>query len=281
MLPFISIGTFTIATYGLMILVGILCGMLLLWLRARHKHYPVQDALFGFFYSILGAVVGGKLFYLAQTLPQIVTYWHTIITQPALIMGFLTGGFVFYGSLIGGFLGALIYAKQFHLPFIPLIEMLIPAVPLIHGFGRIGCFLTGCCYGIPYNGPFSVTFTLSQVAPLGIPLFPVQLLESALLFLLAAFLLIYDVRVKRPRSLVGCYLLGYGVIRFITEMFRGDAVRGSLWVLSTSQWLSLVGIIVGIILLVRLRIPPRSERTPGPARTPLPPQGSSEEGPLA
>ena len=302
MLPTFNIGHFTIAGYGLMIVIGIACGLLLLWRHARRLNYPVQDALFAFFYGALGVAVGGKLFYLAQSLPQIIDHWPQISASPQLILSLLSSGFVFYGGLMGGIAGAFIYARQFHLPFIPLLQTVIPALPLVHAFGRIGCFLAGCCYGIPCSGPLCVVFPHSPVAPPNTPLFPVQLLESALLFLLTAILLLYVTKgtgrfvtpnvtkgtgrfvtsvndktaatpprhsptssgvtgersgdVSPDRSPVtlrspnptALYLLLYGIIRFGTEFLRGDLARGSLWLLSTSQWISLLAITTAILL---------------------------------
>jgi len=252
MMPFIHIGPITLASYGTMILIGMICGAFLIWLRSRYKKYSFQDALFAFFYGMIGVIVGAKLFYLVQALPEIISHWDVIMAEPELLLGILTAGFVFYGGLFGGIAGVFIYAKQFKISFRALIELLIPAVPLIHAFGRIGCFLAGCCYGIPCDGPFCVVFEHTDFAPLNIPLFPVQLLESLLLFLLTGFLLLYDARAKKTRSLVGWYLLLYGIIRMVTEMFRGDLIRGSFLFFSTSQWVSIVLIVVAIMLLIKL-----------------------------
>ena len=259
MLPHIQIGPLELSSYGTMILIGILLGVLLLRQRTRRKNYSTQDALFALLYSIIGLAIGAKLFYLVGVAPQIVEHWEAITqsseTMFQVFTGLLTSGFVFYGGLFGGLAGAWIYSRQFHLSFRGLLEILIPVLPFIHAFGRIGCFLAGCCYGIEYDGFLCVTFTLSDIAPSGIPLFPVQLLESALLFLLTAFLLLYDARARHPRTLVGWYLLLYGLIRMITELFRGDLERGFFLFLSTSQWISVALIIVAIILLVRWKTP--------------------------
>ncbi|MCL2339287.1 MAG: prolipoprotein diacylglyceryl transferase [Actinomycetia bacterium] len=253
MLPTWQLGPFTLASYGTLIILGCLVGAAALVWQARRQKYPVQDALFAFLYGLLGVIIGGKVFYLVQSIPELVAQWGEIGADPTRLLSYLSGGFVFYGSLLGGILGVLIYARQFRMFFGPLIITLIPVVPLIHAFGRLGCFCAGCCYGIAYDGPFSVVFSQSPpgLAPHGVPLFPVQLLESALLLALAAFLFVYSNRAKQPRNLLGCYLLGYGLIRFATEFLRGDAVRGFWWILSTSQWISLLAIGVAIILLWR------------------------------
>jgi len=236
-----------------MIVIGALCGALLLRFHARRKKFPVEDAYFAYLYGIFGLAVGAKLLYLIQALPYMITNWDTLEINLSFFADLLTKGFVFYGGLFGGIAGVLLYAKQYHFKFLYLLELLVPALPVAHAFGRIGCFLSGCCYGIPYDGLFSVCFPSNSFGPINTPLFPVQLLESALLFSLAAFLLLYDARVKQPRNLIGWYLFLYGIIRMITEMFRGDELRGIFLFFSTSQWISVFLIGAGVVLLLRYK----------------------------
>ena len=257
--PFIYIGPLRLASYGTMILIGIACGIVLLRFRAKRRDFSFEHALYALIYGAIGLALGAKLFYLAQALPSIVSNWDMFAAQPKLLLDLVTSGFVFYGGLFGALAGVLIYARQYRLSFLALLELLTPAIPLIHAFGRIGCFLAGCCFGIEYDGPFCVTFTSTDIAPLNIPLFPVQLMESALLFMLAAFLLIYDARAKKPRCLIGWYLLLYGMIRMVTELFRGDEIRGIFLLFSTSQWISILMIVVAIVLLVKLKVPQQPE----------------------
>ena len=139
--------------------------------------------------------------------------------------------------------------KQRRLSFDSLGRDLVPALPLFHAFGRVGCFLAGCCYGIPAPaGWLGVTFPASAVeAPSGVPLLPVQLYEAAgcvLLFLLLDHL---TDRGWPGGRLLALYLALYAVFRFLLEFLRGDAVRGSLGPLSTSQVISLA-VLAGVLL---------------------------------
>ena len=162
-----------------------------------------------------------------------------------------TNGFVFYGGLIGAVLAMWWYTHHFKMDFWQSVELLIPSVPLVHAFGRIGCFCGGCCYGIPFDPPIGIAFTNSPVAPNGIPLFPVQLVEAGLNFLLFFFLL-WFARKPRPQGrILGAYVIAYAVIRFVLEFLRYDYERGILWVFSTSQWISLILLPIGIWLLAR------------------------------
>ena len=202
-----------------------------------------------FLWGVLGAVIGAKLFYLLPLLPQLVADLPLLRTAPNYLMAkYLSGGFVFYGGLLGGLAGAWLFCKQRRTSFAALGRDLVPALPLFHAFGRVGCFLAGCCYGIPAPvGWLGVTFPASAVeAPSGVPLLPVQLYEAAGCVLL--FLLL-DHLVKRGwpgDCLLAVYLALYAVFRFLLEFLRGDAVRGFLGPLSTSQVISLV--VVGVVL---------------------------------
>jgi len=276
MLPYLRIGPFEIASYGFMILIGIVCGALALRLHARRKQFPVDDLFFAYLYGIIGLAVGAKLLYLIQSLPRFIADWDNLVFDQEFFTSLLTTGFVFYGGLFGGIAGVFIYAKQYRFKFLHLFEMLVPALPIAHAFGRIGCFMAGCCYGIPYDGPFSTCNTAPSFGPVDVSMFPVQLLESALLFMLAAFLFLYDARAKAPRNIIGCYLFLYGIVRMITELFRGDEIRGSFLFFSTSQWISVFIILAGIILLVRFNsatVPGADFRTQHSTRAADPPGG--------
>lgn len=129
--------------------------------------------------------------------------------------------------------------------------------------GRVGCFCMGCCYGCPTDSSLGVTFHVSPIAPNGVALVPVQLLEAAAEFLLFAVLLALSLRGAPGRALLGGYLAAYGVLRFTLEFFRYDNYRGFLGPLSLSQWISIVTVVLGTVLL------PRAHRAAGtPDRSP-------------
>ena len=157
----------------------------------------------------------------------------------------------FAPGLIGAVLAMWWYTHHFKMDFWQSVELLIPSVPLVHAFGRIGCFCGGCCYGIPFDPPIGIAFTNSPVAPNGIPLFPVQLVEAGLNFLLFFFLLWFAGKPRPQGRILGAYVIAYAVIRFVLEFLRYDYERGILWVFSTSQWISLILLPIGIWLLAR------------------------------
>ena len=106
-----------------------------------------------FLWGVLGAMLGAKLLYLLPLLPQLAADLPLLCTAPHSFMAkYLSGGFVFYGGLLGGLAGTWLFCKQRRLSFDTLGRDLVPALPLFHAFGRVGCFLAGCCYGILAGG---------------------------------------------------------------------------------------------------------------------------------
>ncbi|MBQ9768641.1 MAG: prolipoprotein diacylglyceryl transferase, partial [Clostridia bacterium] len=163
----------------------------------------------------------------------------------------MSGGFVFYGGFIGGFLGLLIYVKQFKMKFLPFLDVYAAVVPLGHAFGRVGCLFGGCCYGMEYDGPFAVVYhsSLNMSTPLNTPLLPMQLIEALGLLLIFAIVLTVYLKGAKTGTVPVVYVLCYSVMRFTLEFLRADSERGNLLGLSTSQWISL-GLIITVILSV-------------------------------
>lgn len=157
-----------------------------------------------------------------------------------LVLFIPSSGYVFYGGLLGVILAISLYTRKDRDLRTRIYHMVTPAFPLFHGFGRIGCFMAGCCYGIPLPAPitFFGMFTLDRL--------PVQIFEAVFEFVLFAVLLVVEKR--RPQTdILKVYLLAYAVFRFAIEFFRGDVVRGIFLGLSTAQWVSL-GIAVYYLL---------------------------------
>ena len=126
------------------------------------------------------------------------------------LMNYLFGGLVFYGGLIGAFLGIFCYCKQYHLSYVPYMDVFAPLIPFVHGIGRIGCFCSGCCYGIEYHGPFAIQFPYNEAVPQlsQVPRFPVQLLEALMNFLLCGILFcLMKKKNLRNGRLMGIYLI--------------------------------------------------------------------------
>ncbi len=251
-----KIGPLTVYGYGFWIAVGLLLGFWLISREARRQGLPHNTVVNIAFWTIIFSFIVSK-FGLAFEYPS---YYASHIKE------LLRSGGVFYAGLIGGLIFVIVALKLKKLPFWKTMDIYALAIPLGHGFGRQGCFSAGCCYGRPTDVPWGVVFH-SQFAhehvgtPLGVKIHPVQLYESFLNFILFG-ILYYIMRRKKKfdGEISALYLIGYGIIRFHDEYYRGDPDRGwiihgsSVWTsLSVPQFISLILIISGIIIILARR----------------------------
>ena len=169
----ITIGPLTLHTYGLMIGLGFLAAYAMCYYRGKKmKMEKSGDILYGIFWcAIIGGLVGTRLLYYIVEIPE-------IIKDPSILWDF-KNGYVVYGGIIGGILVSWLYCRIKKVSFIEYFDLVMPAVALAQGFGRIGCFFAGCCYGKATDSWFGITFTHSDYAPNGVKLIPTQLISSA------------------------------------------------------------------------------------------------------
>ena len=256
MFPTIELFGNTVGVYGIAALLGIFAAGIFACRTAKKRGYDDNDMIILLLISCIGIVIGSHLLYAFTKLDVIVTFFthfSEIIADGFFFNGLaeIFGGSVFYGGLLGGIAAGLIYARcrKKKLDLIAFADILAPAVPLFHTFGRIGCFLGGCCYGVESDFGFVFEHSLVEAAN-GVRRFPVQLVEAGfnlLLFVALAWLLKKGLC---KGKLFYLYLLSYSVGRFVLEFWRGDAYRGILFGVSTSQLISiLLFVVVGCILL--------------------------------
>lgn len=245
MLPSFPAFGLTIPMYGVMSALGMLAAFVLLGFTRKHTRFSEDQALSAALWAIILGFLGSKILFWLVEIDQ-------VIADPSYLLHTLREGFVFYGALIGGLGGIAIFARRNKLPFFSLTDYFIPALVLGHAFGRIGCFFAGCCYGMECESPISIVFPSGSAAPAGIPLLPTQLMESAFLFLLCAFLVWQLTKKKSFGTVSGWYMVLYGVWRFAIEFFRRDE-RGFVGALSTSQFISIFIVLGGIALLVLVK----------------------------
>lgn len=234
----LKIGGVTIHGYGLAIGVGIVCAVFMADFRAKKRDMNA-DAVFTIaLLALVFGFIGAKLLYG-------VTDLRNVLKDPLLL---LTGnGFVIYGGIIGGIAAAIIYCRIKKYSFLQYFDLLAPSIALAQGFGRIGCFLAGCCYGRETSLPWGIVFRSSLYAPNNVKLIPTQLIMSAGDFLIAAVLLFYARKGRKAGRCGGLYLILYSVGRFLVEFLRNDD-RGAVGPLSTSQFISIFTLVLGLLL---------------------------------
>ena len=238
----VRIGSFTVYGYGLMIAIGI---VLAFWAAMyREKKYQIgNDQVFSLgMWCLVGGWASAKLLFLITELPS-------LIADPKQFLETLSNGFVVYGGLIGGIFTGWLFCRIKKLSFLKYFDLVMPSIALAQAFGRIGCFLAGCCYGKETASAFHVIFPADcRFAPGGVPLIPTQLLSSAGDFLNFFVLLFCAKKTKADGQVGGLYLIFYSIGRFIIECFRDDP-RGAVGVLSTSQFIAVFMLIAGIAIV--------------------------------
>lgn len=224
------IGSFPIRWYGIFVAAGFLAGYQLVLFRAgRITEIGKEEAANLTFLGMVGGILGARIFH-------VIMFWENYRDSLLEIFRIDHGGLVFYGGFFGAVLVLVLRCRMKKLSYGAVAEVLVPALPLGHALGRVGCFLNGCCFGRPWDGWPAVHYpTHSSVAYVQIqkglisrtvvsplPVFSIQLLAAALnLGILAALLLIEKKYSLRNRALP-LYLIFYGMGRFAVEFGRGD-----------------------------------------------------------
>ena len=219
-----------LSPYGICGVLGFICGMLYLYWICNKKNFSFDTIIYIYVWSALGAIAGAKLLYLILQFPAIINYLlhHKIRLDD--ILSILNGGFIFYGGLIGAIVMILISCKYFQIILFSILR---------------------CCYGKKVTSHFGIMYKHSKYAPNGIYLFPIQIIEALgdiFIFILLIYLITHT---RYKENILSIYLTFYALLRFFLEFFRGDVIRGFLWILSTSQWIS-AGILL-ILLLLKFR----------------------------
>ena len=255
----VKIGPLTVHTYGFMMAVAVGMALWFIYVQAKKAGLDAPALLDAAFYTIIFSLLGAKLILFLGN----ISYY---LSSPKELLSLAKSGGVFQGGLTFGVIFALWYFRRKKIPTWKTADLVGPALAMGHGFGRIGCFSAGCCYGIECVEPWSVVFKNKYAhdltgIPLNVHLHPVQLYEAALNFLNFAVLFIILKKKRFDGQVFSFYIINYSIIRFITEYFRGDHpdkvyfIRGAttLSSLSYPQLYCLLGVLAGIGLAVVLR----------------------------
>ena len=188
-------------------------------------------------------MLGGKLFHIIFFWDDFIAGWH------AQGMRSLREGFVFYGGFICATLAAVVYARLKKLPLAKLADIFAPSIALGHAFGRMGCFFNGCCYGKPCSLPWAVKFPPPHLMA-GIPVHPTEIYEALGNLLIFAGLSLFYHRKRYDGQVFWLYVLGYGVLRSVVELFRGDYDIFYFGILTVGQLVAMTMIIVSFAALI-------------------------------
>lgn len=218
--------------YVFCVLSGFAAGFLVLLAVCRDENKI--DLLCGYLFQLVGMVFGAKLFHV------LVDFRSVQINNAYEMLRFLLSGFSFYGAIAGGMAALYLYCRIYKLSFGKMAETFVFSYPVIYAVARVGCFLTGCCYGIPYDGVACI------VSKTGVNRFPVQLLESVFSLMVLFMMLLRrkkQTKIMCTMSMVACFLVFHALGRFFLEFLRDGGSKVMLGVLSVNQWVSL-GVLV-------------------------------------
>ncbi|MBC7329588.1 prolipoprotein diacylglyceryl transferase [bacterium] len=239
-----KIGPLAVRSWGTMLLIGFILGYWLAIKRAEKYSISKSAILDLALYLLLAGIIGGRFVYVLLNLRF---YFH----NPIQIIAIWNGGLSFYGSLGAGVLTAIIFARRRNVNFWQLADLLTPSLTLGYAFGRIGCFLNGCCYGVPTSLPIGVKFP--TVFPPE-PRHPVQLYAFAANILFMFLLLWYDKRKSAAGQTFALYMMLYAFYRSLAEILRKGATAEILLDgITQGQMASLVLFIIGVCLWLRLK----------------------------
>ncbi len=233
-----SVGPLTFYSYGLLLGLGFAAGVYVSSRRAESRGLNPDSLFWMFILLLVGGVIGGRLFHVALN-----TWYYKDLLS---ILDTREGGLSIHGVLIGGALTAVLYSRVKKIPFGKLTDIVAPGLVLGQGIGRIGCFFSGCCYGIETSGSWGV---LTRFAP-GLR-HPYQLYESAADLTLFVVLLVLSGRIAFTGGLFATYVGTYSALRFVLEFLRDN--DGYLLGLSYGQWASLFGVLLGAAMFVFFR----------------------------
>lgn len=285
-----TIGSFAVHWYGIFIGIGFLVSFGLIMKLKKYASLTTDQVYNISMIALFAGVIGARLFYVIQ-------FWDQFKGRGILaILNVHEGGLVFYGGFILAFTAECVYAKwptvrrilglkekqsaddsepRKDISLLALLDVLGPAMALAHAFGRISCFMQGCCFGKPApNGfPLAVKFPQGSLAAHRYPslltggsepVYPVQLFESAGNILMCAVLLLLLKKRKYAGTVGGVYLILYGVMRFLLEFMRGDHdPKDFILGFTPSQFIALALAIPGgvIVYLTARKLGRKKEKT--------------------
>jgi len=244
-----------IFSYGVMLGTSMVVGWFLALRLAKNDGIPNEQAGAIYMWTAVWSIIGARLLY-------VITEWQEF-ANPLDIFMLNKGGLVAYGGMLGGFFASWYGCHKRKIHLLRWADVSAPSVVLGTAITRVGCLLYGCDYGRRTDVPWAIRFPkgapafadhvshfgLDEKALVSLPVHPTQIYES--LVGLALFgLLMYLRRVRKFSGEVFLgWVLGYGLLRSFIEIYRGDEDRGSVGPLSTSQFIGLLSVVAGAVLL--------------------------------
>jgi phosphatidylglycerol:prolipoprotein diacylglycerol transferase len=247
-----------IHSYGVMILLACFAALAMSVWRARREKIDSNVVYELATWLFLGGVIGARGMY-------VILHPETIHSIGDIFRSW-KGGNVFYGCILGGLTGSLLYWCRRPYPLWTMIDVAAPAVAIGAAVGRIGCFLNGCCDGAICSLPWGVRFPagshawmrqanaglISEGSPFSLPVHPTQLYASVAAIAVLVLLLAYFRRRGRPGEVMALLMIFYSLTRWPIEALRADE-RARFAGMTSAQLISAFLVITGLALWIYLR----------------------------
>jgi len=241
--------------YGFMLFLGITCAIGIANWRAAKEHLPTDLIWDLAFCLIAGGIAGGRLFFLVQKHSEVFANVASVPQFLNAVFNLSQGGLVLYGALLAGAVTYFSFCYVRQISARSLLDIVTTAIFIGIGFGRIGCFLNGCCYGDESSLPWAVCFppgsaAFESLAWKGLiphdatctpALHPTQLYSAFDGFVIAAITFWYYRHRRRSGDCLAIALVIYPITRFVIEVLRNDEGGQLGTSLTIAQWIS-VGI---------------------------------------
>lgn len=218
-----QLGPFPIYAYGLTLAIAFIVGVWVVGSLAKKRGITEFDRITDLsIWVLLGALAGARLLFVLLDLP-------IYLKNPVSVFYLNQGGLSFYGGVIGGFAGGLFYARRKSLPVWPLADLVAPWIALGYSIVRVGCFLNGCCYGVPTT----VSWALSCAAEDSLLRHPTQLYALGSSLIIFAILLLVEKRKPFDGFIFWLYIGLYSTARFVIEIYRESQILAFGWLRTT------------------------------------------------
>jgi phosphatidylglycerol:prolipoprotein diacylglycerol transferase len=249
-----QLGPVHIRSYGVMLAVAFLVGTMLALREARRLRLDPDKVVTVVLVSLIAGVLGARAMYVIEHVEQFRREWGGVVAL-------WQGGLTLYGGVVAGTLAGLVTSRRLKLPMWSVADALTPSLALGMAFGRVGCFLNGCCYGRPTSLPWGVTFPGDSFAGLefgNVAVHPSQLYFSLAGLVLFALAWIFRTRIPTPGVLYWSFIALFGLIRLaldFTRAYEPETHVASLGgaPVTESQIISLAMMLFAALMIVRLR----------------------------